>query len=179
MLIISYLLIVAVLLYATFKSRLKLPLWFDIICIAVVVWFGIALWYAPSHYRGWPVKQYPVNGTYVKDYMVVEPNNKGNKGAIYIFGVNFQTQDDRNIIDPRDLLTPDIKLGTPRLFEIPYSKDKQKKLQKKRNKGDMIFWMGKGKDKRGRGKDGKDNKDTSGFKIINMQQILTKGESDE
>ena len=177
MLIISYLLIVTVLLYVCFKSRVKLPMWVDVLCIAFVVWFGIALWYAPNNYKGWPVKVLPANGTYVKDYMVIEPDNSGSKGAIYILGVNFKAQDNTYVADPKELLTPGIKPGTPRLFELPYSKDKQKKLQKKRKKGDMMFWMGKGK--KGKNKDGKDNKDKSGFRLINMQEILVKENADE
>lgn len=173
MLVTAYLLIVTILLYATFKSKIRLPVWVDTVCIAIVVWFGIALWHAPCCYKGWPLCDYPENGTYVKDYMVIEPDNSGNEGVIYIFGINFKAKDGKSIVDPRNLLKPGVEPGTPRLFQIPYSKEEQKKVQKKRNTGDMIFWMSKGNNRFGKKRKGEE-KDETGFQVINVQQLLLK-----
>ena len=156
MLIISYILIVTILLYLCFKDRIKLPIIADCLCIAVVVWFGIALYYAPNHYRGWPVAEFPPEMCYVKDHMVVEPT-QDDPGAIYIWTISFTKPDGTKIYNPKDFLE-DIKPGIPRVFKLPYSKEKQKKMQKKKKKGELLFFRNK----------------KEGFKLIDLQKILPK-----
>ena len=156
MLIISYILIVSVLLYLCFKDRFRSPLIADIACIAVVVWFGIALYYAPNHYRGWPVAEYPPEMSFIKASMVVEPTSD-DPGAIYIWAISFTTPDGKRVYNPRDFLK-DIKPGVPRIFKLPYSKEKHKKATKKKKKGSMLFWATK----------------KEGFKLIDFHKILTK-----
>ena len=156
MLIVSYLLIVTVLLYLCFKDKFKSPLLADIACIAVVVWFGIALYYAPNHYRGWPVPEYPPEMSYVRDSMVIEPT-QDDPGAIYVLAISFTMPDGERAYNPKDFLK-DIKPGVPRIYKLPYSKEQHKKASKKKGKGQMLFW--------------KTKKD--GFKIIDFAKILTK-----
>jgi len=156
MLIISYILIVTVLLYCCFKDKIKLPIAVDCLCIAVVVWFGIALYYAPDHYRGWPVPMYPPDMSYVKDSMIIEPT-QDDPGAIYVWIISFTKPDGQKIYNPKDFLG-DIKPGAPRAYQLPYSKEKQKKLTQKKTKGELLFFRNK----------------KDGFKIINFQQILEK-----
>jgi len=160
MLIISYLLIVSVLLYLCFKDKFKSPLFADIVCIAVVVWFGIALWYAPNHYKGWPVPIFPPEMSFVKDSMIVEPT-EDNPGAIYILAISFSMPDGKRAYNPKDFLE-DIKPGAPRIYKLPYSKERHKKASKKKKKGQMLFW--------------KNKKD--GFKIIDFAKILAKEENE-
>jgi hypothetical protein len=160
MLIMSYILIVTVLLYICFKSRIKLPLIVDCICIAIVIWFGIVLYYAPNHYRGWPVSIYPPEMSFVKDSMIVEPA-QDDPGAIYVWAITFTKPDGKRIYSPKDFLS-DIKPGVPRVYKLPYSKEEQKKAAKKKGKGQLLFF--------------KNKKD--GFKLIDFQEILPK-EGDE
>jgi len=160
MLIISYILIVTVLLYCCFRDRVNLPIALDCLCIGVVIWFGIALYYAPDHYRGWPVPMYPPEMSFVKDSMVVEPT-QDDPGAIYIWAITFTKPDGKRIYNPKDFLS-DIKPGVPRVYKLPYSKEEQKKAGKKKGKGQLLFF--------------KNKKD--GFKLIDFQEILPK-EGDE
>jgi len=160
MLIISYLLIVSVLLYLCFKDKLKAPLLADIACIAVVIWFGIALYYAPNHYRGWPVPIYPPEMSFVKDQMAIEPT-EDDPGAIYILAISFTMPDGKRAYNPQDFLK-DVKPGVPRIYKLPYSKEQQKKASKKKSKSQMLFW--------------KNKKD--GFKLIDFAKILTKEEEE-
>jgi hypothetical protein len=122
-----------------------------------VIWFGIALWYAPNHYRGWPVAINPSDMSYIKDYIVVEPSQE-ETGAIYVFAVSFANKaTGQKIYNPKDLLKLDIKPGVPRIYKLPYKKESQKKLQKKKKKGQMMFFQ-----------------DEGGFKLIDFQKILAK-----
>jgi len=165
MLIISYILIVTVLLYLCFievnntlkeQYKIKVPITIDCICIAVVIWFGVVLYYAPNHYRGWPVAEYPPAMCYVKDHMVIEPT-QDTPGAIYVWTISFTKPDGTKIYNPKDFLE-DIKPGVPRVYKLPYSKERQKKVSKKKTKGELLFF--------------KNKKD--GFKIIDLQEILKK-----
>lgn len=162
--------IVTVLLYLCFKDRIKFPIFIEVLCIAIVVWFGIALWYTPEHYQGWPVDRYPPAMSYVKDYIVVEPTQDGNPGSMYVWTISYRDQEGKRIYDPKDLLKPDIKPGVPRVYKIPYNKKQHKKLQrhrkgaKKGKKGEkgneegILFYEGKKR----------------GFKVIDFQKILKK-----
>lgn len=156
MLIISYLLIVTVLLYLCFKDKFKSPLLADIACIAVVIWFGIALYYAPNHYRGWPVPIYPPEMSFVKDSLVMEPT-QDDPGAIYVLAISFTMPDGKKVYNPKDFLK-DIKPGVPRIYKLPYCKDQHKKVSKKKAKGMMLFFRNK----------------EEGFKLIDIAKILTK-----
>lgn len=156
MLIISYLLIVTVLLYLCFKDKFKSPLLADIACIAVVIWFGIALYYAPIHYKGWPVPIYPPEMSFVKDSMVVEPT-QDDPGAIYVWAITFTKLDGKRIYNPKDLLS-DIKPGVVRAYKLPYTKECHEKTTKKKRKSQMLFF--------------KNKKD--GFKLINIEEIIPK-----
>jgi len=157
MLITSYLLIVTALLYLCFKDRLQTPIIVDVICIAIVIWFGIVLYYAPNHYKGWPVAEFPPEMSYIKDSMVVEPT-QDDPGAIYIWTISFTTPDGKAIYNPKDFLK-DIKPGVPRIYQLPYSKERHKKATKKKKGGEMLFFQNK----------------KDGFKIIDFQKILQKG----
>ena len=156
MLIISYLLIVTVLLYCCFKDKIHMPLWIDLICIAVVVWFGIALYFAPNHYKGWPVPIYPPEMSFVKDSLTIEPT-EDDPGCIYVWAISFTKPDGKRAYNPQDFLQ-DIKPGVPRVYKLPYSKEEQKKASKKKAKGMMLFFRNK----------------KDGFKLINFQEILRK-----
>jgi len=159
-LIVSYILIVTVLLYLCFKDRFKSPLFADIACIAIVIWFGIALYYAPNHYRGWPVPIYPPEMSFVKDSMVVEPT-QDDPGAIYILAITFTKLDGSKIYNPKDFLS-DIKPGVPRIYKLPYTKDRHKKTAQKKGKSQMLFFKNKKK----------------GFKIIDFAKILPKEDNE-
>jgi len=172
MLIIAYILIVTVLLYVVCKHIIRLPVWVDIFYIGIVVWFGIALWFAPNHYHGWPLSEDPPDMTYVKDYIVSEPTQQS-KGAIYVFGVSYMTADNQPIYDPRGLLKLDIKPGVPRLYKLPYNKEQQKKLQQKRNKSQFMFFRSGAGGKQRKERQGK-QKEKDGFKLINLEEILKK-----
>jgi len=160
MLIVSYLLIVSVLLYLCFKDKLKAPLLADIACIAVVIWFGIALYYAPDHYRGWPVSTYPPEMSFVKDQMIVEPT-KDDPGAIYILAISFTKSDGEIVYKPQDFLK-DVNPGIPRIYQIPYSKQRKEKASQKIEKSQFLFW--------------KNKKD--GFKVIDFTKIIPKEEEE-
>jgi len=94
---------------------------------------------------------------YIKDHMVVEPT-QDDKGAIYVWAISFKKADGTKIYDPRDLLRVGVKPGVPRVYKLPYSKERQKKVQEKKKKGQMLFFRNK----------------KEGFKLIDMQKILEK-----
>lgn len=154
--------------------------------IAVVIWFGLALFYVPSNIMGWPVdiayKDMPDMGV-ILSWKIIEPSVNPPEAGIYLwlvpkrYGEPEKSLYEIVLIDPRHAFTYTVK-DTPRCYRLPYEKSEHEDLSKsarraRKAKGLLLFKKRPG-GKWGKNKDGKDPDDKSKYNIIDPQKVFQK-----
>jgi len=126
--------------------------WLKVPVIAITLMFSVFIWGVINNLLGWPTNQDLPNKYRLHWAVVEEPGIKHNKdGAIFLLCSNLDTKERKRIV-----LGHKVKTQSPRLYEIPYSKEAHKQIQglKAKLRKGMVVTMGRGM-KGGKGGKGK------------------------
>jgi len=179
---IAYIIIVSILLYFLIKIDTHVIL--KSLIIAVVLWYGLILFYTPPKLMGWPTIQELPYGSEVMilSFLVREPIQE-DKGGIYFWII----KKDENIpyesivdqLNPKNIFDYDEK-SSPRSYKIPYTKELHKELMEKKKRADRTggyMMLNREKSKKSKSKNestGRGYKGQLTVRIFNPQHKLKK-----
>ncbi len=126
-----------------------------LIVIPVLIWYTLALYYAPNNLMGWPTPEEPPNVARVINGIVKKPVN-GQGGALYLWMISLDKEIDykkklSDLVNPKNVFDYNSK-NVPRAYRLPYDKDLDRQLTKGKQArrddlGIVIVFKRKGKDK--------------------------------
>lgn len=178
-LIVTYICLITIMLWVFICSSVHVMI--KVILIAVTIWYGLALYYIPSNFMGWPTIQAIPDSSRVLSIKVQEPD-RNSTGAIY-FWLNTHPTEKKvlliEFLDPRKAFLYYGKTE-PKAYKLPYSRSLHERIiraLKKKSRipgGQMI--IGQERKKKGKGSGKKDQylDDQIKFKIINPIDLLSK-----
>ena len=143
--------------------------------IVITVWYGLALWYIPGNFMGYP-RQAEIlpHNSWILTYRIYEP--KGiDPGSMVFWLIEIEQQKTGNLERVFEYVNKQI----PRSYSIPYDRDLHKQLEKAKSDsqkgGLLMFKLG---EKRAKGaKDGTAKDYPRGkFRVINPVELLPKKE---
>ena len=85
------------------------------ITIPLVLWFSVALYNIPGNFMGWPTEKWAVQNEVIILSVKVDEGK-----AIYFWVVDYNIQNVRVLIDPRNAIMPYID-DTPRAYKVKYN----------------------------------------------------------
>lgn len=137
--------------------------WLKIPVITITLLFAILIWDIVGSLMGWATSSELPNKYRVHWIVVEEPGFKHNrKGAIYVLAKDLTPKEDKRII-----LGHQINFHSPRLYQIPYSRQAHEQVQgikgKLRKGMSVIMGRGKGKGRGAGGKGSGEGKDGKGI----------------
>jgi hypothetical protein len=148
--------------------------WLKVPVITVTLLFSILIWGIVGNLMGWATSDELPSKYRVHWIVVEEPGFKHNRsGAIYVLGKDLAPKEDRRIILGRQ-----INFHSPRLYQIPYSRQAHEQAQKikgKLRKG-MTVTMGRGQGKGEGGAGGKGGEGKGGKSKFPGQGKGSKGD---
>lgn len=180
----AFVIIAAVFLWFFLSSKTRFI--FKLILIPIVLWYGLALYFAVPNLAGWPTKQEIPEGSIVFAMLINEPV------AIYILALPELTEENDSLLkktDPRQTFDFGGE-NQPRFYEIAYSKELHRQVVEARkrraqNKGIIRWFKNGGARQKGGGGDQQGDAyqqgipDTAGpFEILNPRFFMPKGRSE-
>ncbi len=115
---LAYALLAALLLSLNLQTKWRYEIKLTVI-IGVSLFYAVSFW-SINHLRGWPIDARPPNPFKLHWAVVEDPDKlRGTKGRIYILG--------------QALSSYGALIGTPRLYEIPYSPDVAQAVEEARH----------------------------------------------
>ena len=184
---LSFVLLATMFLWFFIKGNASIYL--KLIIIPVVIWYTLALYYAPDNLMGWPTPEGPPSVARVI-YGIVQKPGFEREGVIYLWMISLDKEDDfrkglSSMINPENVFDYNAK-NVPRAYKLPYNEKLDRQLAKGKDArmndlGSVMIFKRKGKGKLKKRKGyGEEYKDDTKIEIHNlrgtMKKIKTKSE---
>jgi hypothetical protein len=156
--------------------------WLKLVAVPVVLWYTLALYYAPDNLMGWPTPEGPPGVARVINGIVKQPK-AGDDGAIYLWMISLDKEIDykkslKDLVNPKNVFDYNAK-NVPRAYILPYDKNLDRQLTKGKNArlddlGVVIVFKRKGKGKLKKKGEGEETYDDARIEILNLKDTLKK-----
>ncbi len=145
------------------------------ICIPLIIWYGLVLYYAPRAIMGWPTNSRLPDSAIVVSYKIIDPVFNPEEAGIYLWVIPREKEKSLSL-NPKDIVKI-VTTGIPRAYKIPFSMaDKEKMLTegKKIGRGSVLTFNRMKKGEGSTGSETRGHLDDIRFKRIDMHEVLPK-----